>query len=129
MRISKLSRWKCSCKEYSESHLCTLFCTPFSKPTKIWSFIFHGSGISSLECQFSSYLSTGLSVASDATDQWKIADVHFEVVCFHFSCNQDTIPTVFKLEICMPNGQRKSQCSERPKKLKIKINHKFAKRK
>lgn len=127
--ISKLSRWKCACKEYSESHLCTPFCTPFSKPTKIWSFIFHGIGISSLQCQFSSYLSTGLPVASDATDQWKIVGVHFKVVYFHFSYNQDAIPTVFKLEISMPNGQRKSQGSGRLKRLKINMYPKFGGRK
>lgn len=100
---------------------CTAVCTPFSKRTETWSFIFPGSGISSLQCQFSSYLSTGLPVASDASDQWEIVDVHFKIVYFHLSCNQDAIPTVYKLEICMPNVQRKLQSSERLKRLKINI--------
>lgn len=60
-------------------------------------------------------------MASDATDQWEIADVHLKVVYFHLPCNQDITPTVFKLEISMPNGQRKSQGSERLKRLKINI--------
>lgn len=58
-------------------------------------------------------------MASDATDQCKIVGVHLKVVYFHLPCNQDAIPTVFRVEIPMQNRQRKSQGSERLKRLKI----------